>query len=141
MKAGSEINIILIDGNEVELMLISEALKRLQIVYRITPFFNVDSALNYFENRMDTKPHLIIVDSDTMHLSGEYFLSKLRNNDKLRKIPLWVLTDTEGEEAFFSYLNLPAKSFIVKPAIFKRHKDSKKDFRKNDDPDFSVRFN
>lgn len=121
MQAGREINIVLIDGNEVELMLIAEALKKLHIVYRIIPFSNVLSALEYFERQTEPNLHLIIVDSDTMHLSGDYLVTRLRSSDNLRNIPLWILTDNEGEEVFFSYLNLPAKSFIVKPEVFKKH--------------------
>ncbi|MGE5679453.1 MAG: response regulator [Bacillota bacterium] len=141
MKAGTEINIVVIDGNEMELVLITEALKKLHIIYRIIPFSNVERALEYFENVEGSKPHLIIVDSDTMHLTGEYFVSKLRSNEKLRKIPLWVLTDNEEEEIFFSYLNLPAKSFIVKPPVFKRHKTTFESRTREVERDFGPKVN
>ncbi len=58
-------------------------------------------------------PDLIILDSLMPVMNGLQFMEKYRENEKMRKIPVIVISAREGVRDFFR--DMPIKDFLVKP--------------------------
>lgn len=109
------ISIILIDDSELDLMIMYQAFKFTHINYLITPFNNYIDAIDSLNHGNVGIPDVIIIDSRTLHICKDSFLNCIKNDDRLKNIPIMILTSTGGEEICFSNMNLPVNCFIEKP--------------------------
>lgn len=63
-------------------------------------------------------PGLILLDLNMPRKNGREALDEIKRDEKLRKIPIVILTTSKAEEDLLSSYNLGANSFIVKPVTF-----------------------
>ena len=61
------------------------------------------------------KPDLILLDLNMPRMDGKTFLKKFKTLEKLRQIPVVVLTTSEAESDVMDSYDLGASGFIVKP--------------------------
>ncbi|UXZ54149.1 response regulator [Halomonas sp. 7T] len=61
------------------------------------------------------KPDLILLDLNMPRMDGKTFLKKFKTLEKLRQIPVVVLTTSEAESDVIDSYDLGASGFIVKP--------------------------
>lgn len=61
------------------------------------------------------KPDLILLDLNMPRMDGKTFLKKFKTLEKLRQIPVVVLTTSEAESDMIDSYDLGASGFIVKP--------------------------
>lgn len=128
MGNDKSISIILIDDSELDLMIMYQAFKFTHVNYIITPFSSHTDAFDYLNQEAIRTPDVIIIDAKTLHVCRDSFLSYIKDNPKLKDIPVLVLTSIGGEEVCFSKLKLPSNCFIEKP------------FSLSDMPEFSGRI-
>jgi CheY-like chemotaxis protein len=60
-------------------------------------------------------PDLVLLDLNLPKLDGRGVLFRMRNNDKLRRIPVIVLTTSHQEEDIVRSYDLGCNSFVTKP--------------------------
>lgn len=63
-------------------------------------------------------PGLILLDLNMPRKDGREALHEIKQDEKLRKIPIVILTTSRAEEDLLASYNLGANSFIVKPVTF-----------------------
>lgn len=63
-------------------------------------------------------PGLILLDLNMPRKNGREALDEIKRDEKLRKIPIVILTTSKAEEDMLTSYNLGANSFIVKPVTF-----------------------
>jgi CheY-like chemotaxis protein len=63
-------------------------------------------------------PGLILLDLNMPRKNGREALDEIKRDEKLRKIPIVILTTSKAEEDLLASYNLGANSFIVKPVTF-----------------------
>lgn len=63
-------------------------------------------------------PGLILLDLNMPRKNGREALDEIKRDEKLRKIPIVILTTSKAEEDLLTSYNLGANSFIVKPVTF-----------------------
>jgi two-component system, chemotaxis family, response regulator Rcp1 len=65
-----------------------------------------------------TQPDLIILDLNLPRKDGRQVLSEIKNDEKLKQIPVVVMTISSAEEDILKSYNLHANCFITKPIDF-----------------------
>lgn len=118
-KNSKSINILLIEDNDGDVMLIQEALEEGKIVNKIEVINNGEKAIAYLkdvkEYRSKESPDLIILDVNLPKKDGHEVLKFIKTDEKLKVIPVIMLTTSSAEiDVLKSYKN-HANCFITKP--------------------------
>lgn len=111
------IHILLIEDNEGDILLTTEALEESKIINAITVFKDGEAAINYFNNlgSADTIPDLILLDVNLPKKSGHEVLQHIKNNSPYRHIPVIMLTTSSSEKDILMSYHNHANCFITKP--------------------------
>lgn len=113
------INILLIEDNEGDIVLTTDALKEFTIPNTVSVLRDGWEGLQYVENsgKYSDKPEpdLILLDINLPKVNGHEFLYRIKNNDLKKHIPIVVLsTSSAPSDVLISYQNY-ANCYITKP--------------------------
>jgi CheY-like chemotaxis protein len=113
------IHILLVEDNEGDILLTTEALKEAKIMNSIAVTRDGWEAIQYLEKEdgysLAKTPDLILLDINLPKLNGQEVLKKIKTNERLKHIPVIVLTTSSAEKDItLSYQN-QANSYITKP--------------------------
>ncbi|KPM53536.1 two-component system response regulator [Frankia sp. CcI49] len=67
-----------------------------------------------------TRPDLILLDLNLPRRDGREVLAEVKSDERLRRIPIVVLTTSEAEEDILRSYDLHANAYITKPVDFER---------------------
>jgi CheY-like chemotaxis protein len=109
-----EDEILLLEDDKVDIMTIKRALKQINVTSKLNVVGNGVEALEYLRNDKNPKPRIIILDLNMPRMNGIEFLRELKQDKKLKMIPVVVLTTSEEEQDKLSSFNLGAVGFIIK---------------------------
>lgn len=73
-----------------------------------------------YANADAPRPGLILLDLNMPRMDGREALEQIKNDPKLRCIPVIILTTSKTEEDILRSYGLGANSFITKPVTFER---------------------
>jgi CheY-like chemotaxis protein len=116
------INILLIEDNEGDILLTTEALSESKYKNQISVLKDGDAAINYFRglanNNKESMPDLVLLDINLPKVDGKEVLAFIKSDPKLRVIPVIMLTTSSSEadirDAYSNYANC----YITKPVDF-----------------------
>ena len=114
-----EIEILLVEDNPGDARLTKEAFKESRVRSRLRHLSDGDEALAYL--RREGKyadahaPQLILLDLNLPRLDGRQLLAEIKSDDRLRRIPVIVMTTSQAEEDVLRAYNLNANCYIPKP--------------------------
>jgi len=111
------IKILLIEDNEGDILLTTEALQDSKITNSVDVIKDGEAAIEYFSKPLlrEELPDLILLDINLPKKSGHEVLIYLKNDTKLKLIPVIILTTSSSEKDIKrSYANY-ANCFITKP--------------------------
>lgn len=91
---------------------------QLEVLYDVESFMSGEEALLHLSGAGD-KPHLILLDIAMHGMDGYEVLGKIKENDKLRKIPVVFLTGMTDEVAELRGLEMEAVDYLKKPVAGK----------------------
>jgi CheY-like chemotaxis protein len=122
---GALLKILLVEDNPAHAELIIRSLEEHKIPNDIYHAFDGEVALNYlfrrepFQNASEYPlPHVILLDIRMPKIDGFQALKEIKNSDKLKHIPVIILTTSEDNgdvtKAYENYAN----SYLVKPVDF-----------------------
>jgi CheY-like chemotaxis protein len=111
------INILLIEDNEGDILLTTEAFEDSKIVNSITPIRDGKEAINFFESltKDDETPQLILLDVNLPKVSGHEVLMYIKNNEKYKSIPVIMLTTSSSEKDILKSYKSHVNCYITKP--------------------------
>jgi CheY-like chemotaxis protein len=114
-----QIHILLIEDNEGDILLTTEALKEGRIANTITVIKDGKQAVDFLSKKADYEnielPDLILLDVNLPKKSGHEVLQFIKSKENLKHIPVIVLTSSSLQEDILqSYKNF-ASCFITKP--------------------------
>jgi two-component system, chemotaxis family, response regulator Rcp1 len=113
------IEILLIEDNAGDIRLTTEALKDSKINNTLNAVEDGLEALKYLKKegkyKNSTTPDLILLDLDMPNMSGRELLSVLKDDKKLKQIPIVVLTISPSDEDVLEAYNLHANAYVNKP--------------------------
>lgn len=118
----TEVKILLVEDNEGDIILTKEALKEGRIKNQVWLAMDGQEALDLL-NTAASLPDLILLDINLPKMSGLEVLGAIKKDDRLKMIPVIMLSTSETEnDVLNSYAN-HASCFITKPVDYNRFMD------------------
>lgn len=113
-------NVLIVEDNPADIRLVKEAFKESEVdteIYIVKDGVEAMEFLNHgIEHEDVSLPDLILLDLNLPRKDGREVLKEIKENNKLKYIPVVILTTSSSEEDVYeTYLN-HANSYIVKPA-------------------------
>jgi two-component system, chemotaxis family, response regulator Rcp1 len=121
-----EIHILLVDDNEGDILLTREALEEAKIINRISIAYDGMEAIQFLQNNRpygDGAPDLILLDINLPKMNGTEVLSIIKNDPKLKRIPVIMLTTSSSEKDILTSYDNHANCYITKPVDLERFMD------------------
>ena len=117
--------VMLVEDNEDHIELTVSALEEANIGNNVIVMKDGSEALTYLngegefsDRRVHPLPILIMLDLKMPIIDGKAVLRKLKSDEKLKTIPVVILTSSDLERDMKECYNLGANSYIVKPISF-----------------------
>lgn len=111
----AKLKILLIEGDEIEVIKIKRAISKNNYDYSLTLATNGDEAITFLEENF---PNIILLDLDTPKTNGIEFISILKKNNDLKHIPIIILTNSEINKSISELYKLGIAGYILKPLEF-----------------------
>lgn len=113
------IEILLVEDNPGDIRLTTEALKEQKMYNSLNVVTDGVEAMAYLRREgkysAAKRPDLILLDLNLPKKDGREVLKEIKSDDKLRTIPVVVLTVSKSEEDILKSYNLHANCYITKP--------------------------
>ncbi|MBD2436627.1 response regulator [Nostoc sp. FACHB-110] len=118
------INILLVEDDEVDIMNVKRAFKKVNITNPLYLASNGIEALamlrsqNHQPPKVPPERRLILLDLNMPKMGGIEFLQELRADPKLRATPVVVMTTSNQDQDRVEAYNLNVAGYILKPVTF-----------------------
>lgn len=128
---GSQVRLLIVEDNEADAFLITETL--LPGGLDCDPVVVKDGveACDYLHARAPYQdalpPDLILLDMNLPRLNGHGVLREIRKDARLRKIPVVILSSSDGEADVRQSYNLGANCYVTKPVGLREFQSRVKD--------------
>ena len=113
------VEILLVEDNPGDVLLTQEAFKRAKIRNNLVVASDGEVALKILakeEGYEDAKtPDLILLDLNLPKFNGKEVLERVKSSDKLKRIPIVVLSSSKAEQDINQSYDLHANSYVTKP--------------------------
>ena len=120
---GTPIEILLIEDNEGDIILTQKAFQKGKILNNLHVCRDGQEGLDFLFKRNPTDaptPDLVLLDLNMPKVSGQEVLKTMREDEKLKSIPVVVLTTSNSSEDILRSYQLHANSYIRKPVDFQQ---------------------
>lgn len=127
--------ILLVEDDELDIISVQRSLNKLGTDFELHTAFNGIEALNLLKNSTPQfRPDVILLDLNMPKMNGTEFLAKLREDEKLNDIRVFVMTtSTESQDRNMAE-ELGISGYIIKPL---NYNDNRK---RSDSMDAFVQF-
>ncbi len=122
---GEPLTVLLVEDNPDHAELVIRNLEDFQVANTIIHVEDGEAALDYLYGRgnySDRKqfplPHLMLLDLRLPRIDGLEVLKEVKNDDKLRAIPVVVLTTSDADRDMAMAHEYHANSYVTKPVNF-----------------------
>jgi chemotaxis family two-component system response regulator Rcp1 len=116
---GRPIEILLVEDNPADVRLTVESLKEGKVCNILHVVEDGEEAISFLQKKGKyadkPRPDLIILDLNLPKKSGHEVLAEIKGDDKLRRIPVVVLSASKAEEDIHRSYGLHANCYITKP--------------------------
>jgi two-component system, chemotaxis family, response regulator Rcp1 len=113
------VEILLVEDNPGDVRLTREALKEAKVINNLTVLKDGVEALAFLRQQGAyggaAIPHLILLDLNLPKKDGREVLAEIKADEKLKRIPVVVLTTSQDEQDVFKSYNLHANCYVTKP--------------------------
>ena len=116
------IEILLIEDNPVDIRMTQEAFKDYRVANTLHAITDGEAAMDFIYQRGTYKdaprPDLILLDLNLPKKDGREILDEVKADDKVRSIPIVVLTTSALDEDMMASYCKNANAFVTKPIEF-----------------------
>ena len=98
MEATNKALILYAEDDHDDFESVKEALEQLSPHYTLLQAKNGTEVLSYFENEGNRLPRLVVLDLNMPVMNGKETLLWLKENDRLKNIPVMIFTTSSREE-------------------------------------------
>ena len=120
-------SVLLVEDNEGDVVLTREALREARLHIALHEVGDGREALEYLRgtgrHAGATLPDLILLDLNMPRMDGRELLVEIKRDERLRSIPVVVLTSSAAETDILRSYDLQASCFITKPVDFDRFQE------------------
>ena len=120
--------ILLVEDDPGDQKLIKVSLKKQKIANELYIVDSGEEAMDFLYHRGNYSaetplPDLILLDLKMQGMGGKEFLRRIKQDEKMKKIPVIILTSSDSEKDILDSYNLQASGYVKKPVTlgdFKR---------------------
>ncbi len=112
--------ILLIEDDRIDAMMVKRALKDLKVTNPLVHSNNGKEALEYLRDEDNIQPCVILSDLNMPKVKGVEFLKDIKADERLKRIPVIILTVSAEEQDIIETFNLGISGYIVKPVDYKK---------------------
>lgn len=124
-QTNEQIDILLVEDRVEDAELAMMALKKYNLVNRLEWVKDGEEALDYIfcegaykQRNILQRPKLILLDLKMPKVDGIEVLRKIRSDDRVKHIPVVVLTTSREEQDLHEAYNLHVNAYMLKPVEF-----------------------
>jgi len=113
-------SILLVEDDIVDMMSVKRALKDLNVR---NPLYHVENgveALEFLRDKKNPKPTIILLDLNMPRMGGIEFLSIMKNDEEIRRIPVVILTTSRAEYDKVQTYELGIAGYMIKPVDYQQ---------------------
>ena len=114
--------VLLVEDNYGDVVLVQEAIKFVEKQVNLNVVRDGKEAINYLKKQAKYAdallPDLIFLDLNLPKKNGKEVLNEIKCCDKLKQIPVVILTTSQNEEDISDAYRLNANAYMVKNPIF-----------------------
>ena len=118
------IEVLLVEDDPGDVLMTREAFEEHKVVNRLSVVADGVSAMAYLrkegEHAQAPTPDLILLDLNLPRMDGREVLAAVKADERLKHIPVVVLTTSEAEEDVLRSYSLHANAYVTKPVDFDR---------------------
>ena len=111
--------VLLVEDNRGDAVLTRRAFKRGRIASQITVAETGEIGLSMLrregEHALAVRPDLILLDLNLPHMHGRTFLSQVKEDPDLKRIPVIILSSSSADSDVLTCYNRHASGYITKP--------------------------
>ena len=119
VERNGPIEILLVEDNPGDIRLTQEALKEGKVYSNLHTVKDGVEAMEYLRREGKYKdvprPDIILLDLNLPRKDGREVLEEIKSDEKLKRIPVVVLTTSKAEEDVLRTYNLHANCYVTKP--------------------------
>jgi CheY-like chemotaxis protein len=120
----SAIDVLLVEDDPGDVLMTREAFQDYKVRNNLSVVTNGVEALAFLYKQGEyahaPTPDLILLDLNLPKMDGREVLAAVKDDPKLRSIPVVVLTTSEAEEDVVRSYSLHANAYVTKPVDFER---------------------
>ena len=113
------IDILVVEDNPGDALLIREVLKSNKIYNTLNIVKDGEEAMDFLYRKGKfaeaPQPDLILLDLNLPKMDGRQVLAKIKSDDKLKQIPVVIMTMSQAEEDILKSYKLHANCYVTKP--------------------------
>ena len=110
--------ILLVEDDEIDQMTVKRALNDIHISNRLDIAGNGEEALEFLQDENNQKPGIILLDLNMPRMNGIEFLSVIKKDEILKRIPVIVLTTSVEEQDRVNSFDLGVSGYMHKPVDY-----------------------
>jgi chemotaxis family two-component system response regulator Rcp1 len=118
------VEILLVEDSPTDVLLAKEALEYSKVVNNLHVVSDGVEAMAFLrrdgKHKEAPRPGLILLDLNLPKKDGREVLAEIKNDEKLKRIPVVVLTTSKSEADVLKAYGLHANCYIVKPVDFEK---------------------
>jgi CheY-like chemotaxis protein len=118
----NQMNILLAEDDQDDCYFFEKALKELATPALLTTVSDGDQLMNYLSVNSDHLPNVLFLDLNMPRKNGFDCLSEIKQNSKLKNLPLVILSTSNSTDAINKVFRSGAHIYIRKPADFNQLK-------------------
>jgi CheY-like chemotaxis protein len=118
--------ILLVEDDQVDAMTVQRALKEIKVTNRLDIVGNGEEALTFLRDPGNEKPCIILLDLNMPRMNGIEFLRVAKQEPRLRRIPVVVLTTSREEQDKVDSFELGVAGYMVKPVGYQQFVETMK---------------
>ncbi|HZZ50360.1 MAG TPA: response regulator [Pseudonocardia sp.] len=123
-KTPTEVHILLVEDDPADVLMTREAFELYKIANPLHVVGDGEEAMQFLRQEGQysgaPRPALIMLDLNLPKLDGREVLAEIKADERLRSIPVVVLTTSAAEEDIIRSYNTHANAYVTKPVNFDR---------------------
>ncbi|MEO7195881.1 MAG: response regulator [Pseudonocardiaceae bacterium] len=122
--AQHEVHVLLVEDDPGDVLLTQEAFEHHRIRNPLHVVNDGAAALRFLRRESEhvdaPRPGLILLDLNLPLMNGREVLAEIKSDERLRRIPVVVLTTSQAEEDIVRSYDVHANAYVTKPVDFTR---------------------
>ncbi len=112
--------ILLVEDDQVDVMTVRRALRETEVANPVVNLENGEEALKYLRDPQSARPCLILLDINMPIMNGIEFLRVVKQDARLKRIPVVVLTTSGEQQDIGNSFDLGVAGYMSKPVDYRK---------------------